>query len=814
MPSFGEFAHDLRDGFRQFARSPRFTAVVVVTLALGVAINAVVFSLVHAVLIRPLPYAEPDRLVMVWNAYSNREQWRSSTTKETVLAWREGSAGVFSGLAVVKLWDGNRDAWFDVVLSDRAERLRAGLVTSSFFQVLDVMPALGRVFSPADEASGHSNGVVLSDALWRRSFGADPNVIGRSVTFTTGDRKERRPRPYVVIGVLEPSFKFTYDEHTEVWAMQTWAEVQASPQGAISFNGAVARLASGVTLAAAAGRMVDLPHRPENARVEPSYRLSTRLEPMSEWVLGKVRSTVLLLEAAALVLLLVTCATVAGALLVRSAERERDFAIRASLGARRTRLARLAVAEALILSLAGTATGVLLSLSILPLFRALVPALVPRAEEISANFWLVGYGCGVVTLMTVAVAVLPAIQATRVDVVSALRRASGQASSDRRTRALRTGLLVTQAAIVTTLFVGAILLLVSFWRLGRVDLGFDADRVLTVEMRPIEPRYLEPGVLAKLQDEIITRVRAIPGVVSAGITSAVPFRGVDFLMAIHREGTQPFVANRRTVDETFFSILNIPLRRGRLFDASDTPSAPQVAVISESFSHRMFGDADPIGRTFSINQTLTVVGVAGDVRYISHGAASRPAVYLPRSQQPSELMCLVIQTAAGVPQLATALHNAIRVVDPALPAMKLTTIDEIIGNSVSDRRFYTTSTAAFASLALALTAGALVVVIARSVVERRRELAIRAALGAGFGGLVRIVAGHAILASACGIGAGLAVAWYATTVVEQFMFGIDPREPWVFAASGLFALLVASLAALVPGLQIRKLQPAAVLRGD
>jgi len=814
MPSFNELAQDLRDGLRQFARSPRFTVVAVVTLAIAVGINAAVFSLVYAVLLRPLPYTEPGRLVMVWNAYANREQWRAPATKETVRAWHEGSLGVFSGLAVMKLWDRNRDALFDVVLPDRAERLRAGLVMSNFFQVLDVVPALGRVFSPADEASGQLNGVVLSDALWRRSFGADPNVIGRTVTFTTGDRQERRPRLYVVIGVLDASFKFTYPEHTEVWAMLTWGDVMASPQGADTINGAVARLAPGVTLEAAAGRMVDVPHRPENATAEPSYRLSTRLEPMSEWVLGKVRPTVLLLEATALVLLLVTCATVAGALLVRSAEREREFAIRASLGARRTRLARLAIFEALMLSVAGTATGVLLSLSVLPLFRSLVPSVVPRAEEVSASLWLVGYGCGAVTLITVAVALLPAIQATRLDLVSALRRASGQASSDRRTRAIRTGLIFTQAAIVTTLLVGAALLLVSFWRLGQVDLGFDANRVLTVEMRPIEARYLNPAALANLQDEIITRVRAIPGVLSAGITSAVPFRGADFLMAIHREGTQSFVANRRTVDETFFQILNIPLRRGRLFDGTDTPSAAPVAVISESFSRRMFGDGDPIGRTFSINQTLTVAGVVGDVRYISHGAEPRPAVYLPRRQQPTELMCLVIQTVAGAPQVATALNVAIRAVDPALPAMKLTTIDEIISNSVSDRRFYTTSTAVFASLALGLTAGALVVVIARAILERRRELAIRAALGAGFGALTRTVTSHAIVVSACGIGAGLAVAWYATAVLEQFVFGIDPHEPWVFAISGLFALLVASLAAFIPTRQLTKFQLAAILRAD
>lgn len=808
--------HDVTHAFRAFHRAPWFFAGLTFVLGLGTGANTAVFNLVHAVLLQPLPYEQPEDVVMVWNARNTAEDWRAHATKETVLAWRDSSAGLLSDLAVMKLWDGSREARIDLVLDDRAERLRAGIVTSNFFRALGVSAAIGRVFSPDDEAKGDTTLVVISDALWRRAFAADRAVVGRQITLTTGDGRNRRPRSYLVLGVLAPTFKFTYPVDTELWTMETWAAVEASPAHAIMFNGAVARLNPGVPFAVAAASMVDVAAHLNDPRLAVERRTVTRLEPVSEWVVGEIRPSLLLLAGTSLILLVITCATVASALLVRLAGRQRELAVRSSLGASGYRLARQAIAEALVLSVAGTAAGLVLTIGILPAFRALVPSIVPRADELGVNPWLVVFAAGAALLAATLSALVPAVQASRkTDLVSALKRGSGTTSSDPTTRRLRNALIVGQTAVATALLVASALLLLSFWRLGRVDLGFDGSRVLTVEMRLLEPRYFNPDIQRALQDDMIGRVRAIPGVIEAGFTSAVPFRGTDWALSLTRNGTGPRVfGNGRHVDDAFFSIMKIPLRRGRLFTTADTPTSQRVAVVSESFGRRMFEDGDPIGQTFEFNGRVEVVGIVGDVRYQSHDREAGPAVYFARNQQPSGLMCLVLRTAPGVGDIGAALRAAIRDVDPSLPPMNLTTVDRIISESVADRRFYTTTTVAFASLALLLTATALVIVIARAAVERRRELAIRTALGAPAGRLIALVARQGVMPAALGIAAGLGAAWFGTTLLQQFLFGIEPREPLVFGAACLVALVLAALSSYLPARRVGSLLPADLLRGE
>jgi predicted permease len=386
---------DVACALRRFLRAPWFFAGLIFVLALGTGANTAIFSLVYTVLLQPLPYERSEELVMVWNARNTPANWRAHSTKERVLAWRDSSDAVFSDLAVLKLWDGSREAWIDLVLGDRAERLRAGIVTSNFFRVLGVSAAIGRVFSPDDEAAGNTDVIVLGDGLWRRAFGADPAVVGRQIVLTTGDFRNRRARPYVVLGILPRDFQFTYPLDTELWTVAPWAAVEASPRGAIMFNGAVARLKPGVPLAAAAARMADVPAGLNGSSVPVERREVTRLEPISEWVVAEIRPSLLLLAGTSLILLVITCATVAGALLVRLAERQRELAVRASLGANRFRLAREAVSDALALSACGTGAGLLLAVAILPVFRALVPSIVPRADEIGLTLWLLLFAAAV-----------------------------------------------------------------------------------------------------------------------------------------------------------------------------------------------------------------------------------------------------------------------------------------------------------------------------------------------------------------------------------------------------------------------------------
>lgn len=390
----------------------------------------------------------------------------------------------------------------------------------------------------------------------------------------------------------------------------------------------------------------------------------------------------------------------------------------------------------------------------------------------------------------------------------------------------RSALLATQTAVAACLAVGSVLLVASFWRLHQVDLGFSADGVVTLEMRLLDGR--SENERARFQDELIARVRAIPGVTQAGITTSVPFRGVDFTHAYDAPGCERspserptpecaerrVAAGQRSVDPEYFDVMGLEPLRGRLLLPADRAGGPKVAVVSESFANKMFPGEDPLGRTFDGADPLRIVGVIPDLRYVRRDVDPGPAVYVARAQEPSELICLVVQTAPGVPGVGDALREAVHATDPTVPAMNLTTIDQIISDSVADRRFYTATTSAFAGLALLLTATGLIVVVGRAVAERRREMAIRSALGARAGQLIGMVTRQGLAPVLIGAAAGLALAWAGTRLLEQFLFEISPREPIVYAATGVLTAAVAGLACLVPARRLGRLQPAEVLRGE
>ena len=738
--SFGllsDLWRDLCYAGRVFRRSPWFFAGAAFALALGIGANCAIFNLVYSVLLRPLPYERPERVVIIPDA----------STSGRVKLWRDRAAGMFSDMAVMKMWIGNLDARFDLVLPDRAERLRAGLVTPNFFRVLGARAALGRVFSPEDGAAGRDDLIVLSHGLWQRAFGGDPHVIGRPVTFVSGRGKQRGPRVYTVIGVLPPDFRFTYPLETEIWAVNPWRKVETDNPYEIQFNGAVARLAPGVSVQAVNARMADRRGK------ESGF---TKVQPVTEWVAGETRPSILLVAAVALLLLIIACATVADASFVRLAERQRELAVRASLGAGRVRLMRQLLTEGLALSLAGSVGGALLAAGLLPMFRSLVPLAVPRADEMMLEPRLLLFPAAVATLVTLLALVAPAIHGSRLDIAQAMKNSFGSVSAAR----WRFAFVALQTTVATALLVGAVLLLISFWRLHHVDLGFDGKQVLTAEMRLLDPSYLDNGKTAWFQQQVVERVRALPGVLEAGITSAVPFRGVDWMVRIGRAGDdKDYAANSREVDPGYFAVMRIALLRGRLLMDRDTASSEPVVVISESLARRLFPAEEPIGKRLGVREPRTVVGIVKDVRYRGLDQAPHPAVYVPRTQRPSELVCLVLRTAAKNLVTSAMLRRVVHDIDPTVPVMDITTIDRIISDSVAGRRFYTTTVAAFAALALLLTATGLIVVISRSVAERRRELAIRSALGAQKGELMSMVMRQGLMPVVLGTVLGLAAAW-------------------------------------------------------
>ncbi|HEY6358108.1 MAG TPA: ABC transporter permease [Vicinamibacterales bacterium] len=829
MHRFSALVQDLARAVRLFRRVPLFFWGTVLTLALGVGVNGAVFSIFQAVLLRPLPYAHPDRLVMVWRAdahaslapsdplFASESRWALSG--EMASGWRDESRDVLSDFAAVKTWE-NLEAQFDLALRDRAERLRGAFVTPNFFDVLGVSAAHGRLFT-ADGATDES-GIVLSHGLWQRDFGGDISVIGRTLPLVVG-RVPRQVKTFTILGVLPAAFRFTYPDETEAWAIQTWAQVHDEGRG--TGQEVVARLRPGVTVPEANARVAAI----RTGLAVPSQRFAevVRLEPITEWVVGQTRPSVWLLQGVAALLLLIACVTAANALLSRVTERERELAVRAALGADSWRLIRQLLTEGAVVALTGTALGTLLAAAIGPVLRSILPVVVPRADEVGLSIWILAFAASAAGATTVLAALVPAWRAAGVDVVNALKRTAGAVSPDRGTARWRQGLVAAQSAFATALLVSTVLLLISYWRLGHVPLGFDGHQVVTVEMRLLDQRYWPPPpaagergskfspALAAFQDNLAARLRALPGVTDVGLTSAVPFRGVDSTSLLTRVGgLKRYAANTRSVDAGYFSVMRIELVAGRLLTDRDTVTGPKVVVISESYARKMFGTANPIGQFIDFGEPVAVVGVVHDVRYVGFDQEPASAVYLPNAQWPDELVCVVLRAAPNAGDLGPAIRRVVRDIDPALPVMNLTTIDDILDQSVADRRFYTVSTTAFATLALLLTMTGLVVIVARSIVERRRELAIRAAIGASASRLTWLVALEALRPVVAGTAIGALGAVAAATVLGRFLFNVAPHNPLIYGAVVLLVTGVAAAASVVPSRRITKTPVATALRID
>ncbi len=800
---------------RGLRHAPLFFFGTVLTLTIGVGSNSAVFSLIHAVLLQPLPNSRAEEIVRVWPwrpaADAGARFARTSFSSERLLDFREASRDVLTDFAAIHSWEGNPEAWFDLGLADHTERLRGAYVTPNFFSAVGIKAAIGRAFDESDEPSGQSL-IVLSHGLWQRSFGGDPTVVGRTISMTVG-RFPRGPRTFTVLGVLPRDFRFTYPLETEAWALYPWAAVRGYPRGAVGFT-AVARLKPGVSFAAAQARAALL-HEGAGPAAGQERRQLARLERLEDWMVANTRPSLLLLGGVAGLLLLLTCATVAGSLFVRVTRRQRELAIRSALGAHRLRLMRELLLEGVLLAVAGSVGGMIAAVSLFPALRAVVPAIMPRADSLGLSLPFAGFGIAVTALVVLLASVAPALRGSRTDLLVTLKTAGMGASADPSTVRWRQGLIGFQSAVATSLLVFATLLLVSFWRLQNVPLGFDGERVMTVEMRLLDPRYRQPGALAAFQEDLATRVRAIPGVLELGIATAAPFRGVDFLSVLSRPGEAGGVeANARSVDPGYFSVLRISVKRGRGLLATDTPDRPRVTVISESLARAMFSEDDPLGRTIDLDVPHEVVGVVEDLRYQSRDKAPRAAMYLPLSQKPSELMCVLVRLAPNAGDVAAAIRRTVHEIDPGVPAMNAATLDQIVSDSVADRRFYTVAAAAFAGVALLLTSVGLGVLVARVAAERRKDIAIRAALGATATRLFGLAVGQGVFPVMVGAVVGLGGAFAGARLVQHLLFDVTPRVPWAYATAGGLVLCVALVSCMIAARDVIHADPATVLRAD
>lgn len=809
---------DLQHALRTLRRNRGFAAAAILLLALGIGANTAVFSIVRGVMLRPLPYERPDELVFLWGSTRTRPDNQHSIMTGTHVIEITRHQATLQSVAVFESYDTGLDGVIDLLRADGTERLRGAEVTPNFFELLGVRAAHGRTFSSTDTEAAPV--AIISHELWQRRFGGEPDALGAQISIASG-RQSRSWPVFTIVGVLPRDFRFTYPKETEIYLLKPWNDIR--PDRSLEY-GMIGRLRAGTTAAEAQAELAGASRNVMRSSGVPEDRLDEVLrsraimaEPVTDHLVAEVRPGLTVLGAVAGLVLLIACVNIGLLMVSRTIDRTGELAVRAALGAGRGRIVRLLLIEGFVLALTGGVAGVALAWSVQPVLRALMPAVVPRADQISIDGGVLLFAVAATIVTAIVCGLTPGLIVVHRDLLSAVRRAGVTTTADRGIAALRMAVGGVQAAVVIVLLVGAGLLLHSFWKLQNVPLGFDAGDVLTFETRLLNPKYREKGRIAAFEQELLANVRQLPGVQSASISTAVPMRGVDFVRVIGPRDRRERWGYARTVDPDYFGIMRIPLLRGRLFTAADGAGAPRVIVVSESYGRVHFGREDPIGRRLVIDdeREVEIIGVVGDVRYSSVDREPGQAYYLPRSQNPIELICLLVRPQAGMrAQVASALRDVVGRIDPEQPIEGLTTIGELVSTSMADRRFYAIATGAFASVALLLAVAGVFGVVSRLVAERRREIAIRVALGADAGTVIRLVIAYGLLPVVVGSLVGVLGAHASSSGLESLLYEITPADPTTYAAAAGSILLVALAACLIPAVRASRMSPMAALKSE
>jgi len=784
-------------------KNPGFTFVAVLTLALGIGANSAIFSVVNAVLLRSLPYRDPDRLVLL-------SQYRTivevdGTNGANFLEWRD-QAKAFEQIAAYT------SAIADLTGSGEPERLNAGKVSADLFATLGVAPALGRAFTPAECVDGGEPVVILSDSLWRRRFGGDRQVIGRAITLEGQSR--------TVVGIMAPGFRFP--EESDLWLPLA---INLGNQYKFGVS-VIARLGAGVTLEAARADLTAIIERRQSSPNHHSDR-QIRVIGLGDQLVGNVRRALLVLFGAVAFVLLIACANVANLLLARSAARQKEMAIRAAVGAGRSRLVRQLLTESLMLSVGGGAAGLLAAKWIVKLLVAMSPSGIARIQESNVDGRVLGFTCMVVLLTGLIAGVFPALQASKTDVGETLKARSGARSGQGGARRPLSALMIAEIALALVLLVGAGLMIKSFLRLLAVPKGFNPDGVLTLALTPSSAKYRQsPQRIAAYLQESLDRVRALPGVQSAGLASSLPLAGpTRRFIGVKIEGRPPYEPGKEpAVDGNFispdyFHTMGIQIRAGRPFTLQDGPEAPQVAIINETLARRFFPNENPIGHRLLWPAPKTIVGVVGDAYNRGLDGEVYPEIYLPRMQLDynfhSNLVVRVasgLNSPSGLSSLATAIRNQARAIDSNEPVNQVVTMDERLSNSVAGRRFQMLLLGVFAAVALVIAMVGIYGVISYAVSQRTHEIGVRMALGAQSSDVLRMVVWQGMSLTFAGVAAGLAAALALTRLMKNLLFEVSATDPATFALIALLLVGVAFIACYIPARRATKVDPLTSLR--
>ncbi len=795
----------------------------VLTLALGIGANAAMFAVVNAILLRPLPFADADRLVRVTGDFNGFGAHDAGVSPPELYDFRD-RANLFESIAGIYPIDAN------VTEIDEPERVEILLVSPSYFSVLGAQPQLGRVFSLADDHPGIAEIVVISDAFWKRRFGGRPDAIGHKLKID-GDW-------YEVVGIMPPGFRHpgrTLRTGYEMWAPAGYRALPFPPlentRGNQMLSGAIAKLKPGLSIDEAQRRLdgFSAQLRAEYPTVyTPAGGWSPRLIPLHDDVVGKTATMLIVMLAAVGGVLAIACANIAGLLLARGAARERELGIRRALGAGRARLARLLLAESLLLACAGGVTGVVVAFWAKDLILRLAHANVPRLSEVGVDTPVLIFTTCLSAASGMLFGLVPAWQFSKPDIQGTLKDARS-ASMPAKQR-VRSALVVAQCALAMVLLVSAALLVRSFWRVMQVDAGIDGTGVLTARLwlpQPNEPslgRYFKHPARVAFYEEVLRRARTLPGVEAAAIVANLPLEGqrgagpVTIDGVAFDPGTTPLVQGN-AVSTEYFSVMRIPLRHGRTFAPADGTTG-NVAIINETAARRLFPGQDPLmkrlyfGRPRPEAPWMTIVGVVGDVLSENLELAPRPMLYRPLAQASSLSMAMAVRASGDPEALAIPLARTVRAIDPDQPMFAVRTMQAILDTTTASRRFVIRLLAAFAILALVLSAVGIYGVMAYLVGQRRREIGIRIALGARRGEVIGMVVRRAVTLTAIGLLIGGVAALATGELLSGLLFQIAPWDPWSFAVITGVLVLTAVLAAAAPALRAAHVDPATALRAD
>jgi putative ABC transport system permease protein len=811
---------DLRYGLRMLIKRPGFTFAAIVALTLGIGANTAIFSVINAVLLRPLPFKEPERLVNVWETRPQRGLRQTVVSYPNFADWREQN-DVFESIAASYISDFTRTG------DENPERLLCGIVSADLFPLLGAQPLVGRVFLPDDDKNGAALTVILSYRLWKQRYNSNPNILDSSITLNG--------KNYTVIGVMPEGFQFPVrNDPADLWTtfareLTPTAGESIAEQRGDRFLHVTARLKPGVTLQQAQATMATIAARLSEQYPNTNGDRGVTVHATLEDLVGEVRPTLMVLMGAVGCVLLIACTNVSSLLLARAMTRHKEMAIRAALGASRLRIIRQLLTESIVLAIAGGVLGLLFALWGTKQLVAIGGNDLPRAAQIGLEMRALGFTLLVSLLTSVLFGLIPAIHSSKTNLNEILQEGGRGSSEGAGRNRLRSALITVEVAIAVVLLVSAGLLVQSLWRLQRVDTGFNSNNVTTMEIGLPDVKY-KTVQQAEFYRQLQARLSALPGVESASAVNPLPLSDSHVAVSFDIEGhpvprSERPSADFRVVSINCFRTMGIKLVRGRDFAERDNQDTPGVVIVNEFFADKFFPGEDPIGKRIRPNVSSEadknpawreIVGVVSNVKHRSLNQEFTPEYYAPHAQTPYDSMTLVVKTVSDPKGIVGAVREEVRAMDKDLPLYNIRSMDEYIQESVAQPRLIATLLTIFAGLALALTAIGLYGVVSYSVAQRTHEIGIRMALGARPADMLRLVIKQGMTLAAIGVGIGLVGTFILTrilaSVVSDLLFGIGANDPLTFAAIALIIVGVAVVACFVPARRATKVDPMIALR--